>query len=194
MLIDLGTAQSMLRVAENFVSNFNRSIFSKLKDDTANLNSLATGLYQSAGRCLLNVSKLSADVDALWNGSAVLNANLAGLLGVLNATYMQSNEYAALVRQFNASVVELQANLTATGARAEYINSGVFNLDDVLTNASTRLVQLNASLDLVGQTVADILTEADALLGYVEKIGDAVRQASGSSLGAFDAVSVLRVS
>ena len=194
MVIDLGTAKDMLQSAENYVLNFNRSIFSNLLAESMALNKSALNLYYLAGNCSMSLATLSTDVDALWNGSAVLNMTLAGLLSVLNNTYIQAYNYADFIRQFNASLVELQSNITAIGSRAQYLNTLLNNLGKDLTNATAYIILLNTSLTLVSQNTADVIAGAGVLQGYVEKISDLIRKASESSLSAFNATSKLMVS
>lgn len=190
---DLATSLDMLREAEYFVWNFNRSILSRLYDESVALNKSAVSFYYMAGNCSLSVAELGMNVDALWNGSEVLNMTLAGLLGVLNATYMQAYSYAALLQQLNSSLNELQSNITALMSRAESLTTSLYDLDEMIKNATTNIAHLNASLAEISQTTTSISAGAEVLLGYVEKIGEFIKQASDSSLDAKIASSVLTV-
>lgn len=183
----------MLQTAENFVWGFDGSILSKLYNDAAALNESAISLLYSAGNCSLSIAKLSTDVDALWNGSEVVNANLAGLLDVLNATYMQAYIYTRLIQQLSANLFEMQSNITAMTSQAQLLNASSYDLDEVLKSLTNRIVLLNASLTEVRQTTIGILGDAGVLQDYVKKINVSIIQASERSLAAFNETSVLMV-
>ena len=190
---DLATSLNMLREAENFVWNFNRSVLSWLYDESVAFNKSAVSFYYMAGNCSLSVSELGMNVDALWNGSEVLNMTLAGLLGVLNATYMQAHSYAALLQQLNSSLNELQSNITALMSRAENLTTSSYDLDEMIKNATTNIARLNASLAKISQTTTNISAGAEVLQRYAEKISEFIKQASESSLDASIATSALTV-
>lgn len=193
ILGDLGLALSMLRIAENYAWAFDGSMLSKLYDDAAALNKSATNLFYSAGNCSLSIAKLRTDVDALWNGSEVLNLNLAGLLDVLNATYMQAYIYAGIIQQFNTTLYEMQSSIAAMTVQAQLLNASSHDLDEMVKSVASRIILLNISLTEVRQATIDILGNAGVLQEYIKKIRDSIIQASERSLAAFNTTSALMV-